>query len=688
MGAARFPGTDMAMAEQIDEMPEGQQRALVLKAFIDSPNLVTEDWFDDSELTNIGDRAKREYDIDVQSRADWKERNKAGMDLAMQVAKPKSFPWPNAANVKFPLVTTAAIQFAARAYPAIVPGTNVVKGKVIGDDKDGGKRDRAARISEHMSYQLTEEMEEWEEDTDRMLHVLPIVGVVFRKTWFDKALGRNRSEMIPADRLVVNYWAKSFKTVPRCTQRFELYPYEIEERMRSGIFKECELGQPVADEKHPSGGDDDAPHWFLEQHRRLDLDQDGYPEPYIVTVHKDTAKVVRIVANYDEDSVEVDPVDGRINRIEPVEYFTKYGFIPAPDGSFYDVGFGSLLNPLNESVNTTINQLLDSGTLANSGGGFIGSGLRMGSGPITVRPGKWHPVTASGGKVRESVVPHQHPQPSPVLFQLLGLLIEAGKDISSVKDIMLGDQQGANVPATTTLALVEQGQKVFSAIYKRIHRSLKQELKKLYRLNRLYLSPESYFTVLDQPKAIKQEDYATGDVDVAPVSDPTMVSDMQKLARAEFLTQFAGDPDFNPREIKRRVLEAASIDRIDEMWAEQPPGPSPEMVQAESNAKKNEAEIIKTAADVRLIEAQIAETAAKAVKAIADAEAAEVGPQLEEYKAQIQALVSLATKSNETGNGPPNSGRVQPVAAAPGNAQGAPVLAGLPAAPDGGVGVG
>jgi chaperonin GroES len=644
------------------DMPDDQARALVLKGLIDSPNIAAEGWLEDDELGRIGERVKREYDIDVQSRADWKKRSEAGMKLAMQVAEDKTFPWPKAANVKFPLVTTAAIQFAARAYPAIVPGTSVVRGKVIGQDKDGSKRDRAARIGEHMSYQLTEEMEEWEEDTDRLLHVLPIVGTVFRKTWFDRVMGRNRSEMVPADKLVVNYWAKSFATVPRYTHEIELYPYEVQERVRSGIFRDVDLGPSQGTEKQPQANDDDAPHCFLEQYRRLDLDDDGYAEPYIVTLHKDTCKVVRIVANYDEDSVEVDEPSGQVNRIASVDYCTKYGFIPAPDGSFYDVGFASLLNPLNESVNTVINQLLDAGTLANAGGGFIGSGLRMGSGPITRKPGKWQPVNASGTTVRDNIVPHIDKEPSAVLFNLLGLLIEAGKDISSVKDTMLGDQQGANQTATTTLALVEQGQKVFSAIYKRIHRSLKSELKKLYRLNRIYMPPEAYFNVLDEPRAIAQKDYAGDDIDVVPVSDPTMVSDMQKLARAEFLMQFREDPAMDRMEITQRILEAASIDRVDEVMAKEQPGPTPEMIQAQTESKRVDSEIIERAANVRLIEAQIAKAIADALKSVAQAEAAEAGPQLDIYKAEINALLGMAKaeqqgqQAQQRANGPANGG--------------------------------
>lgn len=641
-------------APQIPESEE-EQRALLLKAYIDSENIAAEGWFEEDEFGRIGDLVKREYDIDDNSRSDWKKRNEAGMKLAMQVAESKNFPWPNAANIKFPLVTTAAIQFAARAYPAIVPGTSIVKGKVIGRDQDGKKRDRAARIGEHMSFQLTEEMEEWEEDTDRLLHVLPIVGTVFRKTWFDPTLGRNRSEMIQADRLVVNYWAKSFSTVPRYTHEIELYPYEIEERIRTGVFRDVDLGLSHGTDKQPSESDDDAPHVFLEQYRRLDLDKDGYAEPYIVTVHKETTTVVRIVANYDEDAVQVDH-EGRISRIEPVEYCTKYGFIPSPDGSFYDVGFGSLLNPLNESVNTVINQLLDAGTLQNAGGGFIGSGLRMGSGPIQVKPGKWQPVNASGSMVRDNIVPHVFNQPSTVLFQLLGLLIEAGRDISSVKDIMLGDQKGANQTATTTIAMVEQGQKVFSAIYKRIHRAMKQELKKLYRLNRIYLPPESYFNVLDEPKAIAQQDYVEEDVDVVPVSDPTMVSDMQKMARAEFLMQFREDPAMDRMEITKRILEAASIDKVEEVLAQEAPGPTPDMIQAETEAKKVESEIIERAAKVRLMEAQIAESGAKAMKAIAEAEAAEPGLQLEQYKAELQTLLGMAKAEQQAQPAPQPQG--------------------------------
>jgi chaperonin GroES len=550
-----------------------------------------------------------------------------------------------------------------------VPGTNVVRGKVVGRDADGTKRDRATRIGEHMSYQLLEEMEDWEEDTDKLLHVLPIMGTVFRKTWFDPTMGRNRSEMVTPDKLIVNYWAKSFETVPRYTHEIDLYPYEIEERIRGGIFRDVELGTPIGDEKHPSSDDEDAPHCFLEQYRRIDLDDDGYPEPYIVTIHKDSHNVVRIVANYDEDSVEIDENSGEIKRISTVGYCTKYGFIPSPDGSFYDVGFGSLLNPLNESVNTVINQLLDAGTLANAGGGFIGTGLRMGSGPITRKPGRWQPVDATGAMLRDNIVPHMDKEPSGVLFSLLGLLIDAGKDISSTKDIMLGDQGGANMTATTTLALVEQGQKVFSAIYKRIHRSLKSEMKKLYNLNRIYLPPEAYFNVLDEPKAIAQNDYAAGDVDVIPISDPSMVSDMQKMARAEFLMQFIGDPEMNAGEIKRRMLEAAGIDRIDELMASEPPPPSPDAIKAEMEAKRNEAEIIRIAAEVRHIEAKIGETVAKAIKAIADAEKAEAGPQLEMYKSQLQSLLALATNQTEVDDGENDEGGMGGMAQKPGNAE-------------------
>lgn len=568
---------------EIDEMPEEEAQGFDLVSAPQSSNLADE--LSDEELTEIGRRVVDEFEIDERSLREngWSERLENAMKLAMLAKEAKTYPWPNASNVKFPLLITAAIQFNARAYPAIVDGFNVVKGKVLGEPNDQ-KRDRAERIGRHMSWQLLEEMKGWEEDTDRLLLVLPIVGSLFRKTYFDPIRGYNCSHIVLPDKFVVNYWARDLDSVPRVTQVCEYYPNEIETRFRSSLWTRQELGRTPDD-------DDQAPHEFLEQHRLWDLDEDGYEEPYIVTVHRETAKVVRIVARFDADKIKLNQ-KGEVVSIEPVQYFTKYSFLPSPDGGFYDMGFGTLLHPLNETLNTTINQLMDAGHLANVQGGFIGAGVSIKSGNLRFQPGEWKKVDATGAALAQNVVPLPVKEPSAVLFNLLGTLIEATKEVTATKDILTGDQP-ANTPVGTTLALIEQGLKVFSAIYKRIHRALKHELGLLYRLNSLYLDPQVYFTFQDKEGVAAQADYAADDVDVLPVSDPTVVTDMQRIHRAQFLMQFRPDPLMNGQEINRRVLEAASIPDVKELFAPPPSGPPPEMMakMAELEAKNRDLEI-------------------------------------------------------------------------------------------------
>lgn len=577
---------------------EGDDVTFDLLANIASPNLAFE--IDEDELTRLGRTVVDEYEMDLQSRKDegWDEKNSAAIKLAMQVKEEKTYPWPHAANIKYPLITTAAIQFAARAYPAIVDGWNVVKGKVLGQSTEE-KRDRAERIGQHMSWQLLEEMPEWEADTDQLLHLLPITGTMVRKTWFDPVLGRNRSEIIFPDKIVVNYFAKA--VCPRITQVMDYYPHEVLERVRSGSWAEITL------ELHE---DTNEPECFLEQHRLWDMDGDGYPEPYIVTVHKETGKVVRVVARYDEDGVKLSG-NGEVIQIEPIDYFTKYVFIPSLDGSWYGTGFGTLLNSLNETINATINQLLDAGHLSNMQGGFIGNGVSIKSGNMTFRPGEWKKVQTDAGSLKDSIVPMPVREPSAVLFSLLGMMVEAAKDITATKDILTGETQQSNQPVGTTLAMIEQGLKVFTAIYKRIHRALKQELAQIYRLNRLYLTDEAYFNFQDVEGVVARTDYDTKDIGVIPVSDPTVVTDMQRLGRAQFLMQFIGNPLLDQRAIVERVLSAAAIPDIKTLMPEPqgPPPPDPKAIEAMAKVENENKRI---AIEERKADAEIANTLADA----------------------------------------------------------------------------
>lgn len=655
---------DPADAEGMDTAPtaDEQDGAAWLLAQTRTVNIAEE--LEEDELSRIGQQVLREFEIDDESRSEWMERSRTALDLAMQVAKTKTFPWPNCSNIVYPLMTTAAIRFQAQAYPAIVSDRGIVKGVVVGSDEGvpeispedgtpliqmgedgqpqgpvwetppGEKRRRADRIGDHMSWQLLEEMESWEEDTDKLLLILPIAGCAFRKTFFDPGLGYNCSDLVPAQNLVINYWAKSMERAPRISEIVEFYPHEIEENVRNGLWLDHDYGMQTSEESEhpPSGDDEDAPHEFIEQHRRLDLDGDGYAEPYIVTEHRATAKVARIVARFDEDGVKVGS-DGRVIRIAPVHYYTKYDFMPSPEGAIYGVGFGQLLGPINAAVNATINQMIDAGTQQNAGGGFIGRNLSMKGGNIRFKMGEYVPVNAPGQAIRDNIVSLEHKGPSLVLFQLLGFLVDAGREIAATKDILTGEARSAEMSPTTVLALIEQGMKVFTAIYKRIYRAAKKEYEKLYRLNRIYMEDDSGYRKNGEWTEVTRADYEQGS-GVVPVSDPSMVSKMQEMARAQFLMQFRPDPLMNPVEINRRVLEAAQIEDVDDLFAKEQ-APDPRVV-AEAAKMKLEVEKLRIESDNARVE-QIKDMA-QAVKYLAEADKANGAQSLAETTAYISAL--------------------------------------------------
>jgi chaperonin GroES len=662
-------GYDEHDGEPHDQQGHQDQPAARLRSFLGKNNIVP--LLDADVVSKIGMEVVRGYDLDKASRCDWEKQMKTAMDLAMQIAQEKSWPWPKAANVKYPLITTAAIQFSARAYPAIVRGAEVVKGQVIGPDPEGKKKERAERIGHHMSYQVLEEIDNWDEEEDKLLLHMSIVGCAFRKTYFDNMLGRPCSDLVMARDLVYDH-ATPWHKLRRKTHCLPLFKNDVIERVRGEVFEDVQLGMPSG-----ATNDEDGAHDFLEQHCWYDLDEDGYKEPYVVTVLKESGQVARIVARFDEDGIFLNR-KGEVSKVEPVEYFTKFAFMPNPDGGSYDVGLGLLLNPINETVNTVLNQLLDAGTLANTGGGFIGTGLKMKGGAARFVPGEYKPVDNGGGKIADNIYHMQFPGPNTVLFQLLGMLIEAGKDISSVKDILTGDQQ-VNQTATTTLALIEQGQKVFSAIYKRVHRSLKLEFKKLFRLNRLYLEPEDYYRFQDKVEPIYLEDYQGDDTDVAPVSDPNLVSDAQELARAEALMKFINDPLINQIELRRSYLQALKVPDIDRLLAKeapkQPEDPALLKIKADIEAQKVEvtARAEKMMAEMDQLAAKVAETEASTILKLAQAEAIELGPQMDVYMAQFQAMLDRHTNAVQASQQPPQG-------AANGNDEGAiPGMGGDPA---------
>jgi chaperonin GroES len=303
--------------------PEDTQQK-PLGAILEETNIA--EHLDEEKLKKIGQEAAKGFELDLQSRTDWEKNIDEWTKLAKQTIEPKTWPWPRASNIKYPLLSTASLQFAARAYPSLIPSDGkLVRATPIGKDPDGKKTDLAEAISTYMSYQLLEEMEGWEEEMDKLLIMLPIVGTMFKKTYWDALKETNCSVLVMPKNLVVNYWTKSLKESERISEILEVSPRKVKERQQSGLWLDIDLGsapQPETKIVAPSVVDETTPYTIIEQHTFLDLDDDGYKEPYIVTFHKESHKVVRIVARFDDTTIKLDK-DVKIKRIEPIQYYTK-----------------------------------------------------------------------------------------------------------------------------------------------------------------------------------------------------------------------------------------------------------------------------------------------------------------------------------------------------------------------------
>jgi chaperonin GroES len=641
-------------------MPEQQNPIMErLNAFFQMSNIA--DDIDDDVLKEISERVYDEYIIDKTSRLDWEKQYEQFFELAEQIGGQKTRAGKKVSDVKYPIHALASMQFSARAYPNIVQGSDVVKCQVIGSDPMGVKASKGKRVKQHMSYQVLEQMDSWEEEMDQLLVTAALVGCDFKKTYFNPLTAKNVSERTPAKNLVINYQAKSLEKAQRLTEIIELYPNEIEERIRAGVFSKFDYEKAGAgdEDDSPDESDPELPHVFLEQHRWWDLDEDGYKEPYVVTIHKRSKEVVRIVVRFDMEGISWSE-KGNIIRIEPVHYYTQFPFLPAFDGSIYKMGFGALLSSSVQIVNTIFNQILDAGTIANRQGGFVGQNIKLGKDrTITFEQGEWKQVSFLGDDIKKNIMPLPIKEPSGVLFQLLGLMLEATKELASQSEVLAGEQPQANVPATTTLALIEQGLKVFSGIYKRIYRALKSEFKKIRRLNSMYLSKDEYNNIIDYTEEIKdpqsgqkivqqiivnpQEDYSERWMDIIPISGSADVSDTQRVIKAQALLEMRGQ-GLNDDVINKRYLEALQIPDAAELLpdedAEEPLDPKYIIEEEKLRLKNIELQIDAQRFKIERQEkySKIMYNWAQSVKALADAEAAEAGPQLERYKLEVQEI--------------------------------------------------
>lgn len=584
--------------------------------------------------------------------------------LAIQTVESKSTPWEKASNVKYPLVAMGAIQFQSLVYPVIVHGPNLVRCQVVGAKPSQEAFAAAHRIGLHMSWQLLEQMESWESDTDRLLIMIAIIGTMFRKVFFNPDLQRNDSCLLSPASLIVNYNAESLQKAPRATHLFKESRSDVVSKVRTGFYSNIEINQPsgmkheeVSDTERareertgmvsPAEIDDTTPYAQAEQSLRYDLDGDGYAEPILVTVNLDSGTIMRVSMNYADRNVTRD-TQGRVIRIEPKTIYVSYGFIPNPDSAVYSLGLGQLVGPLNNSINTVLNMLIDSGTLSNTQCGLLARGARLKKGQNLIAPGQFIQTDVPPDKLMNSIFPIPIKEPSNVLFQLLGLLIDVGHRLSNTTDPQTGENPGQNQAATTTLAVLEQGVKVFKSIYTRIHRSLKNEFKVLFELNADYLDAIEYFGVVQpdevgaQDNAVARSDYQQFGLRVVPHSDPTRVSATARMIRQQARNELVPTGLINIQEHVRRGLEAMDEPDIDALMAPNPPQKDLKLQIEELRAQIKKYEIDqKTALGHRQVASEAVKDQGVAILALAKAESEVKNRDTQELQSQLDNLARL-----------------------------------------------
>lgn len=604
----------------------------ILMQFADADGDISS-YLDSEVIAKITDQVIETYEDDKASREDWATvAEEALKEIGETKAQAKDFPWPNASNVKYPLLATAVMQFNARSYPAIVKGDEAVSCKVVGSDtgmpqvgpdgqplfqfqglpvaftpqgpavvtpqgpvplpeggdpepvwkrEPGAKTKRAQRVRQYMNYIMFYGIDGWESETDTLLFQMPAIGCGFRKVWFDGR--KHQSRFVPALKLVVNNCAKSLADAPQITEEIDgVYPHQIQRDIRTGKYR--------ADATIDDG--DKEPRLLIEAQCYYDLDDDGVDEPYIVTIDYKSRELLRIVPDFGPEQVQVSDTD--VAYIERRTFYVKYEFMPNPEGKFYNIGLAHLLHQYGKVINTLVNQMIDANTAAVAGGGFIASGLRIQgqgqSSSLRWRPGEYKTVPVSGNDIRSGIIERTFPQVGQTAFNLLDLILGAARDIASIKDILTGEGSN-NGQVGTTLALIEQGLQVFTAIYKRVYLGLKSEFRLLFNNISAHADATTqaeYMELLDDPAADIASDFNGRDMDICPVSDPSSVTKMQKMAKAQFLLSTAetllavgGDV----REVLRRVYEAADVDDIDKLLPPPPPpGPEQELAVADAQA--------------------------------------------------------------------------------------------------------
>ncbi len=553
---------------------------------------------DESVLGEISSELREMYEEDVESREEWKEAYTKGLDLLGIRYQERSQPFEGASGVTHPLIAESVVQFQAQSYKELLPAGGPVRTQVMGL-KSPEKEAQAARVKNFMNYQITEVMEEFDPDTDQMLFYLPLSGSTFKKVYFDPTRNRAVSAFVPAEDLVVPYSATDLATSPRVTHVLRMEANNLRKMQVAGIYRDVDVEADDNEEdvvknkvdeiEGVSRGYSDDVHSILEMHADLDIEgfedvgQDGEATgiklPYIVTLDHGSGEILSITRNYEAQ----DP-----NK-QKRQYFVHYKFLPGL--GFYGFGLIHMIGGLGRAATSILRQLIDAGTLANLPSGFKARGIRVRNEDEPIAPGEFRDIDAPGGDIRNSIIPLPYKEPSGTLAQLLASLIEGGRRFVSIADQQLGEGQSGDMPVGTTVALLERGMKVMSAIHKRLHYSQKTEFRLLAKVLAESLPAVYPYEVAGAPSEIKAQDF-DGRVDVIPVSDPNIFSMSQRVTLAQTQLQLAqSNPQIhNLYEAYKRMYQALEVQNIDEILpAKKEPQPTSPSIE---NAKGLQGEIM------------------------------------------------------------------------------------------------
>ena len=526
----------------------------------------------DQELGSISSELVSEYQSNKSSRKDWEDSYSKGLELLGFTYEERTQPFRGATGVTHPLLAEAATQFQAQAFNELLPAGGPVRTTILGD-LTREKEAQAKRVKEFMNYYITNVMEEYTPEFDQMLFYLPLAGSTFKKVYYDETMERAISSFVPAENLVVPYEASDLESCPNITQVLRMPLNALRKKQVAGFYRDVPVHPSQGDSDgisdqiefidglHPSNVDYDCT--LLECHVDLDLegfeetDEEGEPTgikvPYIVTISEDSGQILSIRRNYEEGD----------DKKSKIQYFVHYKFLPG--FGFYGLGLIHTIGGLSRTATAALRQLIDAGTLSNLPAGFKARGLRIRDDDDPLQPGEFRDVDAPGGAIRDSLMPLPFKGPDSTLFQLLGFVVDAGRRFATITDLKVGDgNQGAAVG--TTIAMLEQGTRVMSAVHKRLHYAMRIEFKLLARIMGDYLPPEYPYAVANADQTIKAADFDDR-VDVVPISNPNIFSQAQRISLAQAQMSLAAQaPEMHDmHEAYRRMYEALGVADIDKI---------------------------------------------------------------------------------------------------------------------------